>query len=195
MFYPRYRGTWESDGIFLRRPLDEDVLDVINGLSKGFTSIWDGKKFKVKPDAIFIIASSFGGPAGILASRDPLVTKVVCISPVVDWLAPSKDEPMDFFVKFVREAFGGGYRFGKKEEVKLRSGTFYSPVRHTKEVDGSKLMIFHAKDDGSVRWNEVAKFAKATGAQMKLFKKGGHLKSGYIVRRHWKQIATFLKET
>jgi pimeloyl-ACP methyl ester carboxylesterase len=189
--YPRYRGTWESDGVFLRKSLEEDVLDVIDALPKGFVSLWDEKKYKVVPDDIFIVASSFGGPAGILASRDPRVTKVVAVSPVVDWRAPSKAEPMDFFMKFIREAFGNGYRFGKKEEAKLRTGKFYSPVCHTKEIDGSKLLIFHAKDDESVRWNEVAKFARDIGANIKLFKKGGHLKSGHIVPKYWKQIAKF----
>lgn len=192
VFYPRYRGAWESDGVFLKRPPNEDVLDVVSGLSKGFTSLWDGKKFKLRPDEVHVLASSFGGPAGILASRDPRVTKVVAISPVVDWLAASKAEPMDFFLKFMRQAFGNGYRFGRKEEMKLRSGKFYSPVRHIKEIDGSKLLIFHAKDDESVRWNEVAKFAHASHAELRLFKKGGHLKSGYIIRRYWKQIAAFL---
>jgi len=193
-FALRYRGTWESDGVFLRKPLDEDVLDVVSGLSKGFTSLRDGKKIKLKPDEVVILAPSFGGPAGILASRDPRVDKVVCVSPVVDWLAPSKAEPMDFFLKFMREAFGNGYRFGKKEAAKLRSGNFYSPLRHVKEIDGSKLLMFHAKDDESVRWNEVAKFAKATDATLKLLKKGGHLNSGKIVRKYWQQIGKFLKE-
>ncbi len=120
--------------------------------------------------------------------------KVVAISPVVDWLAPSKAEPMDFFMKFIREAFGNGYRFGKKEEMKLRNGNFYSPVRHGKEIDGSKLMIFHAKDDESVRWNEVRDFARETNAELKLFKKGGHLSSQHIVEKYWKQIVKFFKE-
>jgi hypothetical protein len=117
---------------------------------------------------------------------------VICVSPVVDWKALSKAEPMDVFIPFLREAFGNGYRFGKKEEEKLRSGNFYSPVRHIKEINGSKLMIFHAKDDDSVRWNEVANFARDTGANIKLFKKGGHFRSGRIVPKHWKQIAAFL---
>ena len=98
------------------------------------------------------------------------------------------------FEKRTDIAFGNGYRFGKKEAAKLRSGNFYSPLRHVKEIDGSKLLMFHAKDDESVRWNEVAKFAKATDATLKLLKKGGHLNSGKIVRKYWQQIGKFLKE-
>jgi len=150
------------------------------------------------PDEIIVIAASFGGPAGILASRDPRVKKVICISPVVDWQAPSKSEPLPWFKKFIHDAFGNGYRFGssaneKRTWAKLASGKFYNPVRHTDEIDGSKLFIFHARDDESVRAREVVKFAHATGATLKLLKKGGHLSSSRIVPKYWPQIAKFLR--
>jgi hypothetical protein len=192
--YPRYRGAWESDGVFLRKSPHKDILDIIDELPRGFTSLWDGKRYYVKPDEIFIIANSFGGPAGILAARDPRVTKVVAISPVVDWQAPSKAEPINAHgFSLIQKTFGNGYRFGLREWKKLATGKFYNPARHAKEIDGSKLLIFHAHDDQSVRWNEVAKFAKQTGATLKLSKKGGHFSSKKIVPKYWKQISRFLK--
>lgn len=193
VIHPRYRGTWESDGIFLRKPLDQDAIDIIDSLPHGFISFWDNKKYRVRPDEIYIVAGSFGSPAGILASRDSRVTKVVCISPVVDWRAPSKAEPLGWFFKFLKNGFGNGYRFTPRETKKLMSGKFYNPVRHISEIDGSKLLIFHARDDKSVRWNEVAKFARATDATLKLFKHGGHLSSKKIIPKYWKQILKFFK--
>jgi pimeloyl-ACP methyl ester carboxylesterase len=194
VFHPRYRGSWESDGVFLKKSPEEDVLDVIDTLPRGFKNLWDGHEYRVQPDEIFIIASSFGGPAGILTSRDSRVTKVIAISPVVDWQAPSKEEPLDWLGKFVRDAFGNGYRFSPREWKKLSGGKFYNPVSHVTEINGSKLFIFHAYDDKLVRWNEVAKFARTTGATLKLFKKGGHLSSRTIITKHWVQIAKFLKK-
>jgi pimeloyl-ACP methyl ester carboxylesterase len=191
--YPRYRGAWESDGVFLRRPLNDDVIDIIDALPRGFTSAFDKKRYKVTPDEIYILASSFGGPAGILASRDPRVKKVVCISPVIDWRAPSKLEPLPWMGKMIREAFGNGYRFGPREWKKLSSGKFYNPMHHAKEIDGSKLFIFHARNDGSVRSKEVVQFARITHATLKLLKTGGHLSSKHIVPRYWAQIARFLR--
>ena len=208
VFHPRYRGSWESDGVFLRKSPEQDVLDIIDQLPRGFKSAEDGKKYFIKSSEIFIIAGSFGGPAGILASRDPRVNKVVCISPVVDWQAPSKAEPLKWWLgKFIGDAFGNGYRFkssscssdgaaaANRTWKKLATGKFYNPVRHVAEIDGSKLLIFHARDDKSVRYNEVAKFARATGATLKLFKKGGHLSSKRIVFKYWPQIAKFLKKS
>ena len=118
----RYRGTWESGGSFLRKSPERDIIDLIDGLPKGFTSMWDRKRYRVRPDAVFIIASSFGGPAGILASRDKRVKKVVAISPVVDWRASSKGESLDWLERFVRDGFGEGYRFSHKDWKKLGEG-------------------------------------------------------------------------
>jgi pimeloyl-ACP methyl ester carboxylesterase len=200
VFHPRYRGSWESDGKFLEKSPEQDVLDVIDGLSKGFQSLDydDHKKYRVMPDEIIVIASSFGGPAGILASRDPRVKKVICVSPVVDWQAPSKSEPLPWFKKFVHDAFGNGYRFGSNANEertwkKLARGKFYNPVRHVAEIDGSKLLIFHARDDESVRAREVIEFTNATGAILKLLKKGGHLSSSRIIPKYWPQIAKFFR--
>ncbi len=59
--YPRYRGTWESDGVFLRKSPEQDVLDIIDALPRGFVDLWSGKKYRLVPDDIFIVAGSFGG--------------------------------------------------------------------------------------------------------------------------------------
>ncbi|OGZ44854.1 MAG: hypothetical protein A2844_01070 [Candidatus Ryanbacteria bacterium RIFCSPHIGHO2_01_FULL_48_80] len=74
-FAPRYRGTWESGGKFLARSPHEDILDIIDELPRGFISFFDGKRYRVKPKRLYIFGSSFGGPAALLCSRDPRVTK------------------------------------------------------------------------------------------------------------------------
>jgi len=191
--YPRYRGSWESRGIFLRKSPEEDVRDIIDELPRGFTDLWSMKKYRVRPDELYVLASSFGGPAGILVSRDKRVKKVVAICPVVDWLAPSKTESLEFMEEFVPRAFGEGYRFGKKEWRKLSTGKFYNPVHHENEIDGSKLFIIHAKDDDVVRFREVAQFAKNTGSKCKPLKRGGHLRMADTAMKYWPEIARFFR--
>src|SRR5271168_5291759 len=68
VFYPRYRGAWESGGEFLKRSPHEDILDVISGLSKEFRELAFGHKFRVSADEVFVIGGSFGGAAAILSS-------------------------------------------------------------------------------------------------------------------------------
>lgn len=196
-FYPRYRGTWESGGSFLKFSPEQDVLDIIDQLPKGFEYLTiRGKKIiKINPGAIYIIAASFGGPAGILASRDSRVTKVVCISPVVEWRAPSKAEPIDFFEEFIRFSFGNGYRFRHRDFLKLKSGKFYNPLPRWREIDGEKLLIYHAKDDKSVRYKEVVKFAKLTGAKLILRKRGGHLSASLLIKPlEYRRLSAFFKK-
>lgn len=84
VFYPRYRGTWESGGEFLEKSPHEDILDVIDELPNGLTEVTFRKKFVLKPDEIFVIGGSFVGAAAILASLDSRVKKVIANCPVVD---------------------------------------------------------------------------------------------------------------
>ena len=92
VFYPRWRGAWESDGQFLERPPHEDLKDVIDELPKGIREIAFGKRFRLAPDEIFVIGGSFGGAAAILASLDPRVKKVVANCPVVNWNILGKEQ-------------------------------------------------------------------------------------------------------
>jgi len=195
VFHPRYRGTWESRGRFLKNSPERDILDVIAELPKGFKNLWDRKRYKVRPKSIYLIASSFGGPAAILASRDSRVTKVVANSPIVDWRAPSKTEPIDFVAKFTRNAFGEAYRFSLEDWKKLKSGRFYNPATHARRIDGRKIFILHAKDDDSVLFGPVKRFSKEVGAEFLPLERGGH---GILYRitkpRIWRKIRKFLSE-
>lgn len=193
IFHPRYRGSWESGGQFLKISPHKDILDVISQLPRGFKDLWSNKTYKVRPKKIYLFGGSFGGPAAILASLDKRVDKVIVISPVVDWRAESKAEPIDLVNKYVMRAFGNGYRYSKRNWDKLKIGKFYNPAARIKEIDGRKLFIIHAKDDESVLWRPVLKFAKAVGAKIMLLKKGEHLSSmNFIKPRFYKKIKKFI---
>jgi dipeptidyl aminopeptidase/acylaminoacyl peptidase len=196
VLYPRYRGAWESGGEFLQTSPHLDILDVIDGLRKEFRDIAFGSPFRVTPDEIFVIGGSFGGAAAILASMDPRVKKVIANCPVVDWgILPreqKKETSNPNYAEYIREAFGQGYRLSDRNWNKLRDGQFFNPVYHADEIDGAKIMMFHAQDDPYVPYRTVEKFAKRTGAKLKLFRRGGHLSTDMIVRKYWRQISQFL---
>lgn len=195
VFAPRYRGSWESDGSFLRVSPERDVLDVLDELPRGFTSIGDGKRYRVPPCKVVVIGSSFGGPAALLASRDPRVHKVITVSAVVDWTARSKAEPLDWLAGFTRDAFGNGYRFTQKNWNKLKSGKFYNPVAHAHELDGRKIFMIHARDDESVLAQPVQTFAKLVHCKLIMLKHGGHLSSSETLMNSPinRQIQQFLR--
>ena len=116
---------------------------------------------------------------------------------MVDWSILPESEKAETsdpsYVHYIHEAFGNGYRLKEKNWRKLRDGKFYNPVHHLKEIIPTKLMMFHAQDDPYVPWRTVHRFAKKTGAKLKLLKRGGHLRTEYVVEKYWEQIRRFFE--
>jgi len=198
VFYPRYRGAWESGGQFLRRSPHEDILDVIDSLSKPIVEVTFGKKFHVTTDHVFVIGGSFGGAAAILCSLDDRVKKTIANCPVVDWSILSHSEKAETsnpnYAAYIRQAFGNAYRLSDRNWNKLRSGKFFNPAAHADEIDSSKVMMFHAQDDPYVAYSSVKQFADRTGVKLKSFRRGGHLSTEYIVQKYWPEIRRFFEQ-
>lgn len=196
VFYPRYRGAWESDGEFLKRSPHEDVLDVIGGLRKPVIELAFGKIFEVNAAEVFVIGGSFGGAAAILSSLDERVTRVVANCPVVDWTILRESEKAETnkpYATYLREAFGNAYRMKARNWNRLYGGNFFNPMHHAEEIDAKKILMYHAKDDPNVPWQSVETFARQTGVKLRLFARGGHLKTEYVVTRYWREIDAFFK--
>lgn len=197
VFYPRYRGAWESDGEFLEKSPHEDILDVISELPHGVTECAFGQRFSLSPREVFVIGGSFGGAAALLCSLDSRVRRVIANCPVVDWSILARSEKAETsnpsYAAYIREAFGTGYRLSEKNWLKLYTGKFYNPAQFVSEIDPAKLMIFHAKDDPYVPWRSVERFARRSGAKLKLLARGGHLRTELVVQRYWRQIKKFFE--
>ena len=197
VFYPRYRGSWESGGKFLEISPHKDILDVIDGLAREFRELAFGRRFRVHVDELFVIGGSFGGAAAILSSLDPRVKKVVANCPVVDWAILKSEQKKETsnpsYASYIREAFGNGYQLSSQNWKKLHGGKFYNPAYHASEVTASKVMMFHAEDDPYVPAQSVKKFARRTGVRLKLLRRGGHLSTDLIVRKYWPRIREFFE--
>ena len=197
VFYPRYRGAWESAGEFLERSPHLDILDVIGGLSGEFRELAFGRRFRVAADELFVIGGSFGGAAAILASLDARVRKVVANCPVVDWSILPREQKKETsnpsYASYIRAAFGEGYRLSDRNWKKLSDGKFYNPTYRASEVSPAKVMMFHAQDDPYVPYRSVEKFARITGVKLKLLRRGGHLSTDLIVRKYWTEIRQFFR--
>lgn len=195
--YPRYRGTWESGGVFLKNEPTKDIQDVISWiLKRPLTSVWAGETFTFpKNPKIYLFASSFGGSAGVLLSGNKAVQGVVALSPVVDWTMDSKEEPLSETFDFVRNAYGEGFRMTRKDWNKLGRTDFYDPTKQIKRVCGEKILIFHAKDDGIVPFNSVQPFALKTEAHLISYRKGGHFGLGELQdAKKWLKVKEFIQK-
>jgi hypothetical protein len=196
VFYPRWRGAWESGGQFLERSPHEDILDVVDELPKGICELAFGQQFRCSPDRIFVIGGSFAGAAAILSSLDPRITKVIANCPVVDWAILREEQKKETsnpsYPAYIRAAFGNGYRISAKNWNKLQGGVFYNPVHHLKDLTPSKILMFHAKDDPYIPWKMVHRFARRAGIKLKLLSRGGHLKTEFVMQKYWPLIKAFL---
>lgn|SRR5579871_197318 len=196
VLYPRYRGAWESGGRFLAKSPHRDIVDLLSALPNELEDIAFGQRFLLAPDQIFVIGGSFGGGAAILMSLDPRVRRAVANCPVVDWSILNKAEKAETsnpnYADYIRRAFGTAYRLSDANWHKLRKGNFYNPWHHRKEIDGSKLLMFHAKDDPNVPYKRTQDFARITGSRLVTLNHGGHISTDYIVRKYWSRIKDFL---
>ncbi len=192
-FNLRYRGTWESGGKFLDHSPEQDVLDLIEVLPRGFESIWTGETFCVEPDFTAVVGASFGGTAALMASLSPRVDKAIALSPVVDWTDESEDEPMDWLGDVIERGYGGAIRFDRSHWDRLSRGEIYQPAAHLTEFSADKLFIVHAQDDKVVHVGPTRDLIQKLSCQHKILRKGGHL-SGRAVTR-WpfsRQVLKFL---
>jgi pimeloyl-ACP methyl ester carboxylesterase len=191
----RYRGSWESNGKFLAKSPEQDIIDIIDQLPKGFKDAWTQKQYKVKPHQIIILGSSFGGAAGILAGKkDKRINKVISVSPMIDWTRPGPDEPYPKMIKFFNEGYGEAFRFAPNAWSKLKSGKFFNPIKEVKKIDGKKNLIIHAKDDRTCPYGITKKFAEQTGSKLITLPKGDHLSSSIIMKpRFYKIFRNFIK--
>ncbi len=195
VFYPRYRGAWESGGQFLQKSPEVDISDVVDCLPKGFAEMSFGQRFSVRPNKIFVIGGSFGGAAAILSTLDSRVSKALANCAVTDWAILHRSERKETsnpnYAAYIREAFGQGYRLSDKNWNKLRGGRFYNPAHRIKEIDPAKLMMFHAKDDPFVPYEGARQFSEQTGVKLVSLRTGGHIRTEWVVHRFWPQIKKF----
>ena len=190
VFFSRLRGSWESDGEFLEHSPEEDVYIALNALSAGFRDLFSGERYMLSPDAVFLVGSSFGGPAALLASKDDRVSASVALSPVIDW-RDEVDEPFEELYRFTQEAFGGAYRGPKRNWNKLLTGQFYSPAAEAEGLPGDKMHIIQAENDRIVPVESADRFVKQTGAQYIRLRRGGHLGlSSLLKRAHFTRLLT-----
>src|ERR1043165_8510282 len=120
-FHMRYRGTWESDGIFLQQRPDKDVEHVVHGICAGFRDVCSGKRFRIAKPEFFVAGSSFGGTAAIFASLNPKVKRAGALAPVSDWPRQNHRSPLRTLRRLIEQAFGSVYRLRNKQWDKLKS--------------------------------------------------------------------------
>lgn len=194
--FPRYRGTWESDGCFLEQPPTQDVRDVIETLQKeqrfwcAFSEAW----IPLQVHNIYLIGSSFGGPAVAALSKFGSVKKVIMLSPVLDWHDDTQWQLFQNERRFIESGFGMATRLKSvRDWDKLRKPNFYSLPDDLTAAARKKIFLIHCSDDDLVPIEPAARLVNQVKLGAYYFKPhGGHLGLGHLTQLFfWHKIKAF----
>ncbi len=199
VFVPRYRGTYQSSGVFLSKSPVEDMIFFLEGLDSGSArSMWDMKKEAFKINKKILLASSFGGAIALgVAAKYDKISHLILQAPVWDFKlhnADGSEQDLDKTTEFVRSAYKNCYRFRFKNLTK-KLGKFddMDPDFYLPKVKTTPILVMHDPND-----KEVA--LKHTKEKMTTLEKGtylehylGHKLTRDILTAYWKDIDKFIK--
>ncbi len=156
--HPKYEGTWESQGKFLKHSPVKDLKKVINYLRKwhSLKSAYDETLIKLDFENIFLLGSSFGGSVALVTAANSAEVKgVVSIAPVTDFTQHGKGEleeqDLTSLGRFLKQGYGRAYNFNLDEWKKLLNGNIdINPVNYKTELSDKNVLLIHGEQDKTV---------------------------------------------
>lgn len=198
VFFPRFKGTFQSEGKFLETNPVDDLLFFIKELKKGRAkNLWDMDKVNFKIGKINVFGDSFSGAIACgLAARSEDVSKIILASPVLDYKKHNlngDEQDLDALTLFVKRAYKNLYRYSfnslQKEINKFKE---ISPDFYLKLLN-KPILLFHDPNDRGVSM----KHSKILFGNMKNCKiietNTGH-GFGRVFDKHSGLILDFLKD-
>jgi esterase/lipase len=198
VIYPRYRGTWESGGLFLERTPLQDIKEIIEHCLKGkVIDLYSKKEFKIKNKKIYLLGSSFGGTVALAGADIKQVRKICALSPIVDLERHNNENnEQDLFklFQFIEIAFNEAYRLSQQGKDKLLSGKLLNPKQTLPKKISNKIMIFFDKSDTAVNWQKIVDYCDKNNLKCVKEKNVGHISWAKCDTKILKNIANFFME-
>jgi len=197
VIYPRYRGTWESDGEFLKESPAEDIKDVIDLIKTGkITELYADKEFEIENKNIYLMGSSFGGAVALSLAENEDVSKMVALSPVIDFSRHNNDgseQDLIWLGGFIRKAFGQGYRFSDENWQKMTKGEIFNPPQKLDKEKSEKILVLYDKSDESIKSDKIEDYCSANNIKTIEIKDIGHLSFSKISEEIKSEINNWFK--
>lgn len=198
VFTIRYRGSYQSNGMFLEKDPVEDMTLFIENIKKGkVISLWDNQEFTFKIKQKILSASSFGGAvaAGTLAKTN-FFDKAIFFAPVWDFsehnvLYPEQD--LIHLTQFTKRAFKNCYRLVCDNITeKIAEYTSMSKSNYINKID-TPILVFHGTKDNTVRIEHTLKVC-SENKNIKLIKHPyGHGPKKELLEEFKSEVDSFLK--
>lgn len=198
--HPKYSGTWESYGNFLRKSPVKDILRVINFIkrNKYLYDCYNEKRIPLHFTDFILVGSSFGGSVALVAgSKAKEINKIIAIAPIVDFSQHRKnknleEQDLERLFKFIRKAYGRAYILKLSDYRKLIQGKVdINPIDYIDKLKSKKIIIIHGTKDRVVSIKRTKDFFKKIESQNKKFyelKNKEHLSLSKLDRKILRRI-------
>lgn len=196
--YPRYLGTWESEGEFLKCSPAQDIAHVAEFLSKGdIKELYSNKIFDVnKP--IHLLGSSFGGSVALSLFDNNLINKIIALSPIVDFTKHNDqhdEQDLIWLRSFIKNAFGAAYRFDDKNWLDMVKGRLFNPPQLIGDSKYfNKIFIIYGLEDKEINPNKIKKYCETNKIRNLSLADLGHISFSKIDDIIMDYILGFLNE-
>lgn len=180
VIYPRYRGTWESEGDFLKNSPIEEIREIVKFVKEDckITEFYNLKEFNFSINKISIIGVSFGGAVSLALTSMEEVNKIYSYSPIVNFsnLSDKKYncQNLNSLGDFIKKAFPFVYRFEKGDWDKMIKGDLFEPLSLINESDFKKITVIHGKDDKVIDYRYIIDSLKNKNIDFILLDNEGH---------------------
>jgi len=182
VFFPRYEGTWESKGEFLKRPPSQGIIEFIEALRKG-VSLNDKKYFARK---IFLLGSSFGGGVALDVAAKGVADKTCALSPVISFRRVPRIKTLE---DYLRTAYSKDYRFNSKNWQKLLEDRLWN-LDSFQIKNPSDVLIMAGNVDEQIKKADLIKFGKKNKIRVNIYN-FGHITLSKITESILEEIRGF----
>lgn len=201
VFFPRYKGTYQSKGLFLKSNIVRDIQKFLNEIKKGKAeSLWDLNIKKFSTRKIILFGGSFSGAIACgLSSIDKNISKIILSAPVWDFKKHNSDgneQDLQKLVPFIKRAYSNLYRFRFNNlintlfQFKELSPSFYLEKLQNKQIP---ILVLHDPRDKTVSIKHSL-YMKNKLPKLKIIKHFlGHPFGIKLIENKWKEINKFIK--
>lgn len=195
VFFPRYLGMYQSDGVFLEENLTEPLIEFIEFIKKGKTiNFWDDSEINFETDSITFLGSSFAGAVALNICSSIEIDNCILFSPVIDFKKHNElgdEQDLNHMGDFVRKGF--------KNCIRLKDGNLNELLKNrpelsgTTKVDKTKFLIFHDPNDNAVNIRHSRQFLANNEGELKNNLTGHGIKTESFIN-HKEEIYDFIEK-
>lgn len=178
--FPRYAGTWESGGEFLKSSPTNDIELLIKHLKKDFGEI----------QYVSVLTTSFGAAVGLDISSN-LIKKAVHLSPVTSFT--SLKEKLKGLDDYLISSYGQVYRFKKVNWRKIMDEKYFNPNKQN--IKKVKSLIIGGGSDKTISILDLKNYCSKNKARLIELKDLGHVNFSDLEENAslFSQVIDFLK--